>query len=136
MKFFMTGELGINDADHAIDLIKDVENKIKILEINDYGDIDDIGIIPVIMSPEFDLPGFFGERKLVKRKSREADYRLRINYCKYIATDDVGKTMLIIKNVIDSIRDIGRKVKGFNASKFEEDILALFGISYQDIEKV
>lgn len=44
--------------------------------------------------------------------------------------------LLIIKNVIDSIRDIGRKVKEFNASKFEEDILALFRISYQDIEKV
>lgn len=88
------------------------------------------------LSPELEEQGFFKERKLVRRKQGEADYRLRIDYVKFYKLDDLRKNLLIIKNVIDSIRDIGRKVKEFNASKFEEDILALFRISYQDIEKV
>lgn len=139
MDFFMGAELSGGLSDDTIQLIKNVEKQIKRLEKNNYGgNIHDIGIIPIIieLSPELEEQGFFKERRLVRRKQGEADYRLRIDYVKFYKLDDLRKNLLIIKNVIDSIRDIGRKVKEFNASKFEEDILALFRISYQDIEKV
>lgn len=139
MDFFMTGELGIEDSDHAIDLIKDVEAKIKVLEVHDYGStIKDIGVIPIIMSlsPELEEQGFFRERKLVKRKCGEADYRLKIDYDKFVNSSDEVRTLLIVKNVIASIRDIGRKVKDFDAERFEKDILDLFQINVEQLEEL
>lgn len=135
MNFFMSGELSGDSSADMIDLIIGIEKQVKTLEKNNYGDINDIAVIPVIveLSGELEAQGFFKERKLVKRKTGEADYRLRINYYKFIEADDTTRKLLIIKNIIDSIRDIGRKVKGFEAQRFEDDILDLFGIENNNL---
>ena len=136
MDFFMSGEVSGESHREMIDLIISIETQVKTLDKNNYGDIYDIAIIPVIVeiSLELETQGFYKERKLVRRKTGEADYRLRINYCKFVEADDVTKKLLIIKNIIDSIRDIGRKVKGFDAQRFEDDILDLFEIKKDVLE--
>lgn len=74
--------------------------------------------------------GFFKERKLFKRKSKEADFRLRIDYETFLSADYATRKILIIRNIFQSIRILGEKAKSdFNAIKLEKDILQIFDIN-------
>jgi hypothetical protein len=104
----------------------EIELKLKQLESNDYGsEFVDIGIIPIIIDPKRGLfeAGFFKERKLVKRKTKEADIRLRTDFDKFYAADNNNKRLLLVDNVIRAIRVIGEKSKvDFNSEKLISDI--------------
>jgi hypothetical protein len=111
---------------------------IKILNDKNYGTaLVDIGIIPIIMSQELLDAGFFKERRLLKRKEKSADYRLKIDYEKFMNGDDETRRLLIIQNIIDSIRDLGRKLKkDFDAQSLENDILNTLGVAKEDIDRI
>lgn len=135
----MSCEISGDNDEKAIDLIKIIEGKIKTLEKNNYGGkINDLSIIPIIveLSPELEEQGFFKERKQVRKKQGEVDYRLRISYRKFEDADDNKKTLLILKNVIESIRDVGKRLENFDSIQFEKDILKLFSICENDIENL
>ena len=97
----------------------------------------DIGIIPIIIDPKRGLfeAGFFRERKLIKRKAKEADIRLKTDFIKFQAGDDNIKRLLLIDNIVRSIRVIGEKSKSdFNAEKLISDIIMAVEIDVKALD--
>ncbi|MBJ8005813.1 MULTISPECIES: Imm44 family immunity protein [Bacillus cereus group] len=130
MRFFLSGELEGDIAEEFINIISEIGNELEGLNGNDYGsEVEKIAIIPIVVNitPEYEDAGFHKERKLFKRKSKGADFRLRIDYETFLLADDSGRKILIIKNIIQSIRILGKRAKSdFNAIKLEQDILQVF----------
>ncbi|QDZ77020.1 Imm44 family immunity protein [Bacillus cereus] len=130
MRFFLSGEIEGNINKEFSKLILEIGKELENLENDTYGsEVEEIGIIPIIVKiiPEYEEAGFFKERKLFKKKSKEADFRLRIDYETFLTADYNTKKMLIIKNIIQCIRILGMKAKlDFNAKKLEQDVLRIF----------
>lgn len=133
MRFFLSGELEGDIAEGFINIISEIGSELEGLNSNDYGsEVEEIAIIPIVakITPEYEDAGFFKERKLFKRKSKEADFRLRIDYETFLSADYATRKILIIRNIIQSIRILGEKAKSdFNAIKLEKDILQIFDIN-------
>ncbi|ACK87652.1 dihydrolipoamide succinyltransferase [Bacillus cereus] len=133
MRFFLSGELEGDIAEEFINIISEIGSELEGLNSNDYGsEVEEIAIIPIVakITPEYEDAGFFKERKLFKRKSKEADFRLRIDYETFLSADYATRKILIIRNIIQSIRILGEKAKfDFNAIKLEQDILQIFDIN-------
>ena len=94
------------------------------LKDKDYGTgLKSLYLIPMIFRPDIKL---YNERMLYRAKKGEADYRLKIDYDKYIHADEAGKRSLIIKNLLLAIRLIAIKAKKnkmeFDSEKMEKDI--------------
>ncbi|GAB6496076.1 hypothetical protein OA45_03211 [Bacillus sp. UMTAT18] len=132
-EFFFSGELEGDIAEEFINIISEIGSELEGLNSNDYGsEVEEIAIIPIVakITPEYEDAGFFKERKLFKRKSKEADFRLRIDYETFLSADYATRKILIIRNIIQSIRILGEKAKSdFNAIKLEKDILQIFDIN-------
>ncbi|MGG0300768.1 Imm44 family immunity protein [Bacillus albus] len=132
MKLFFSGELEGDITEEFINIISEIGSELEGLNSNDYGsEVEEIAIIPIVakITPEYEDAGFFKERKLFKRKSKEADFRLRIDYETFLSADYAMRKILIIRNVIQSIRILGERAKSdFNAVKLEQDILQVFDI--------
>ncbi|WP_242307685.1 Imm44 family immunity protein [Bacillus cereus group sp. BfR-BA-01524] len=130
MRFFLSGELEGDIAEEFINIISEISSELEKLNNNNYGsEVEKISIIPIVVkiTPEYEAAGFFKERKLFKKKSKVADFRLRIDYETFLLADDSGRKILIIKNIIQSIRILGKRAKSdFNAIKLEQDILQVF----------
>ena len=133
MRIFISGETDERTGDNYRIIRNDIESKLKILEHNDYGnEFAFLGIAPIIIDPRRGLfeAGFFKERKLIKRKSHEADIRLRTDFDKFVLADNDKKRLLLLDNIIRSIKVIGEKSKtDFNSEKLINDIYKLFDIS-------
>ncbi|MGN4444960.1 Imm44 family immunity protein [Bacillus cereus group sp. MYBK79-1] len=129
---FLSGELEGDIAEEFINIILEIGSELEGLNRNDYGsEVEEIAIIPIVakITPEYEDAGFFKERKLFKRKSKEADFRLRIDYETFLSADYATRKILIIRNIIHSIRILGGRAKSdFNAIKLEQDILQVFNI--------
>jgi len=132
-EIFLSGELEGDIAEEFINIISEISSELEELNSNDYGsEVEEIAIIPIVVkiTPEYEEAGFYKERKLFKRKSKEADFRLRIDYVTFLSADYAARKILIIRNVIQSIRILGGKAKSdFNAIKLEQDILQVFDIN-------
>lgn len=81
------------------------------------------------------------ERKFISRKNKEVDIRLRINYKKFVESDENQQFILYVKNIIDSIKVVnGRKKGDFNGEKLIDDILSTLGLSLEkladELEKI
>lgn len=135
MKIIITAEIDSQVRNDFQTIRKEILEKIKPLEDKEYG-LDKISIIPIIadITPELDEAGFFKERKLIKKKEKLADIRLRIDFKKFKDGDMKTKKNLIIRNIIESIQVIGLKMKNeFNAEMFERDILSFLEVDYKEI---
>jgi hypothetical protein len=137
MRIFVSGELDEKISHDFRQLFREADELLKPLESNDYGsEFEFIGIIPIIIDPRRGLfeAGFFKERKLIKRKAREADIRLRTDFDKFYAADHNKKRLLLVDNIIRSIRVIGEKSKSnFSSEKLIADILQVFNIKEEDL---
>ncbi|PFJ24001.1 dihydrolipoamide succinyltransferase [Bacillus anthracis] len=133
MRFFLSGELEGDIAEEFINIISEIGSELEGLNSNDYGsEVEEIAIIPIVakITLEYEDAGFFKERKLFKRKSKEADFRLRIDYETFLSADYATRKILIIRNIIRFIRILGERAKSdFNAIKLEQDILQVFDIN-------
>ncbi|PGC63490.1 dihydrolipoamide succinyltransferase [Bacillus toyonensis] len=140
MEFFMSCEVWKTVKHSDVKLINEVENNLKELENNHYGnEIESIGIIPIIVDiiPELENAGFFKEKKLFKRKDKKADLRLRINIETFLNANRAAKKLLIVKNVIECVRILGTKAKkDFDAERLENDILNLFEVEKGVIDNI
>lgn len=132
MKLFIGGEMG----PWPEELSKEIERQILVIHHStekpleeflakkDYGPgLKDLGIIPIIFRPDVRL---YNERTLYRVKKGDADYRLKIDYDKFVHADEKGKRALIIKNILQAIRMIGERAKKnkveFDSEKMERDI--------------
>ncbi|APC40320.1 Imm44 family immunity protein [Clostridium estertheticum] len=140
MNIYITGELDKQNSKEFLAIRKEIINKIEALKNNYYGiAIEKISIISILanLTPELEQAGFFKERKLIKKKQKSADIRLRIDFNKFNNSDSSLKRLLVIKNIIESIRVVGSRVKEeFNAQKLEEDILIALDVKIDDINMI
>jgi hypothetical protein len=115
----------------------EIEEKIKkYIENKDYGnEVSELSIIPIIVkfNKQMEEEGWFKERKLFKRKSKEADVRLRIDYDRFVNGNNNVKKMLLIGNIIKSIEALSSKARDFKAQELVNDILKLFGLNREDL---
>lgn len=140
MRIFVSGELDGKISDAFSQVLREIDPKVKSLENNDYGsEFVDIGIIPIIIDPRRGLfeEGFFKERKLIKRKAKEADIRLYTDFDKFFNADYETKRLLLLDNIIRSIRVIGERSKtDFKAEKLINDIYRVCGIDESKLKNL
>ena len=142
MDFFMSGEIdGRYDSfqKETFLIINNLENKLKLyLKDKDYGiEVNKLNVITLIIKfdEEMEKEGWFKERILFKRKNRDSDIRLRVDYDKFVKGNEDTKKLLLIDNIVKSIRALSKKAKNdFNAKKLEEDVLNLFNVTVNDLE--
>lgn len=100
------------------------------------GEIEELNIIPIIvkLSKEIEDTGRHKERKLLKSKSKSADFRLRIDYDDFCHGTDEKRTRLILRNIINSIRTLdSRAIKDFEGKILQRDILNLYDYKYSEL---
>jgi hypothetical protein len=139
MKFFMSSEVQADISDDFQLVQKEVEQKLKFLESRNYGvNVEEIGIIPIVvnLTPELEEAGFFKERVKYSKKNKDSDIRLRINHSAFKNANKEIKKMLLVKNIVQSIRALQLKTTGFDAASLEKDVLELFKINKVDIENL
>jgi hypothetical protein len=144
MKFFMSSESDsrYDDFGEALCRIRnELEPTIKnCIKDKDYGsEVEDFAVICIIIKfdKQMEAEGWFKERKLFKKKAKEADMRLRINYDKFVKGDDNIKRLLLIDNVIRSIQELGKLAKkDFHAEELQNDILKAFNLTIQDLQAI
>lgn len=124
-----------NQISSSLFFITDSTNEQKIKNDKTYGsEFESIGIISMILSPRFDV---YKERTLIRFKERWADIRLKIDYKQYQESDDKVKRILLIKNIIDSIRIIENRKKGdFQGLKLINDILNALKVKNAELMSV
>lgn len=84
-----------------------------------------------MLTPSGDLfeKGFFKERILIKRKAREADIRQRTDFDKFYTANYEWKRLLLLENVIRSIKAIAARSKSdFDSDKLIKDILQAYEV--------
>lgn len=136
MKFFLSGEIDGTRPKDLIDKKFQVASEsvsdilTPVLEENDYGEeVLELNIIPIVvkLTEEMEKAGWHKERKLFKRKSNSADFRLRIDYDAFCNGDDQLRVNLLIENIIESVRILkDRATKNFEGERLEADILRCF----------
>lgn len=140
MDFFISSEVEADVDSDFQEIRKEIEPLLKKLNKNDYGKaINEIGIIPIVVKliPEYEEAGFFKERVLYNKKNKDADIRLRINHAKFKESDKKIKKLLIIKNIITSIKRLDEKIKeGFDGEKLEKDVMEVLNIDEAHLNKV
>ena len=126
MRFFFSGELDAEVADQYKSVRKEIEATLNgRLGDRDYGGVlNEIAIVPMILEPRFSEGR--KERRLIKRAEKVADYRLFIDYKAWGAGSNEDRKRLLVENVLASVRDIERKLKGFDGKRLAQDIASLF----------
>jgi hypothetical protein len=142
MEFMMSSESDGRYDDFA-DALRETRNEIardvkEFLKDRDYGsEVVDLGVIPIIMKfdDEMERQGWFKERVYLKRREADADVRLRIDYDRFVKGDKATKRLLLIDNIIQSIRALSSKAnKDFRAGELEQDILALLDVRIEELD--
>ncbi|WP_242218424.1 Imm44 family immunity protein [Bacillus cereus group sp. BfR-BA-01380] len=139
MEFFISGEVDKSVSEYFNKIRREMEKKLQNLQEKNYGSaVNGISIIPIIVPPDLLQLGFFEERRLFQRKEKDCDYRLQINFQKFLNGDKENRKLLLIKNLIETIRSIGTKSKkaklDFDALALERDILELFEVESETID--
>ncbi len=124
-----------NQISSSLCFITDSKNEQKIKNDKTYGfEFESIGVVSMILSPRFDI---YKERTLIRFKEHWADIRLKIDYKKYQESDDKGKRILLIKNIVDSIMIVEKRKKGdFQGLKLIDDILKKLNVTKQELERL
>ena len=134
MKIFCSCEgYRLGDIHHVFNRLKPI---LKTFQDKSYGEeFIDIGVIPVIMPEEFH--DRYKERKLLKRKKREADIRLFIDYDKFSKADLDMQVKLFLQNIIRSIKVVDERKKGdFQGEKLINDLCVAFNVEREQIESL
>ena len=137
MEFFLSGEIDVLAHDAWLGARGPVEDRLNAaLRTREYGPaVHKIALIPMINRPEW--PAFRKERRFFKRSERWADYRTSIDFRSFMEGDAHSRECLIVANLVDAVRDIGRKAgAGFSAERLIADILTTLDLSPADIVRV
>ena len=75
-----------------------------------YGDnLSSIGVISIIMRDKYFEHGGYKERAYYNSKKKEADVRLRLDYNKFIRSNDVERKEMYIEHILTCIQIAGKK---------------------------
>ena len=141
--FFISCEIW-RSASKVSEIVRDICEKIdeNSFEITPFSDgIDSIGII-VNCHPEGNmLDGWGKPRKYISYKNRFADIRLPIPYFEFVSANYEDQYLMVVKNIVESIRVIGDKCSKSKRARFDSDglvrkFLDKLGISEESLENV
>ena len=77
------------------------------------------------------------ERRLFQRKQRDADYRTKVDFAKFLNGSNELRRKLLVKNIVLAVRDLQRKARGnFEGDRLVADILAVCQLSRTDIDSI
>lgn len=118
---YYTRKFGIDDELYS--LSKQISNSVQKKQYSDV--INTIGIVPIIAPQELLDEGMWKEKVHVSKPYQFADVQLCINYDEFINANNEVKRELYIKNILNSIRAVGKKLrKNFEAEEMINDILS------------
>lgn len=141
--FFLSCEIW-RSASKVSEIVRVICEKIdeNSFEIAPFSDgIDSIGII-VNCHPEGNmLDGWGKPRKYISYKNRFADIRLPIPYFEFVSANYEDQYLMVVKNIVESIRVIGDKCSKNKRARFDSDglvrkFLDKLGISEESLENV
>lgn len=124
MHFFLSAETIAPAASKWVTTNQIIEPQMKQLQDNYYGPgLNSIAIISIILPEEYFDEGGYKERRLYKRKSEEADIRLRLDYHSFLRASDVQRLRLYSQHIIASIATLNGKMdRSFSFEKLIEDV--------------
>lgn len=127
--FFLSSEIWIS-AYNVSEIIRDICVRIdeKALEISPFAEgIESVGII-VNCHPERNIINGWGKpRKYINYKKGYADIRLPIPYDDFVSASYEKQFLMVVKNIVDSIKVIEEKCNKSKKAKFDsEGLIKLF----------
>ena len=124
-----------NDVEERLSFITKKDAGLE--KLDNYGtEFEDIGIITICISQELIDAGWFKERVLAKRKAKEADIRLRMDYDKFVSSSYEIQRLMYIENIVRSIRALQKKSKlDFRGEELIKDILKALDVKEEDMEE-
>lgn len=145
MRIFLSAEYEHKAGLAYYNTWKEVEEKLQFvckenvgLEKDDtYGtEFENMGIISVIVPQDIKDHGW-KERRLIKRKAKEADIRLYMDYDRFIKETPENQKLMYIKNILDSIDVVIERSKGdFRGEQLKQDILNALSVTMEDINSL
>ena len=124
MDIFLGAELYGVAQKYWFELRREFSLKLNSLKDKNYGDeLKRISIISIILPDNFYIDGGYPERRLFKRKTKEADIRLRINYNQFIHGDADERRTIYIRHILESINTLRNKVsQSYQFDQFVKDV--------------
>ena len=131
-------------ANKVSEIIREISKKVDAdtFEIAPFSDgIDDIGII-VNCHPEGNMRDGWGKpRKYINYVKKSADIRLPIPYIEFVSAEYQDQYLMVVKNIVDSIRVIGEKCAKskrarFDSESFVKEFLEKLDVSEESLEGV
>ncbi len=145
MKIFLGSETEKKSYQPFFDARKIVESKLQFVceenvgleEDDTYGtEFQDVGIITIVV-PQYVKDLGLKERKLIKRKTKEADIRLYIDYERFIRETPENQRLMYVENIIKSIEVLKERSKGdFKGDKLIQDILDALNVTKEDLDNL
>lgn len=137
MKLFISIEAERAEETGIDNIMTEVRKKLSFLseDTDAYGtEFSEISVIPVCVSEEMWQILGWKERKLISRKKKEADIRLRMDYNRFIRETNENKLLLFTEIIVHSILVVQKKSKGdFLGDKLIEDILNALEVTKHDL---
>lgn len=127
MDIFLGAEIVGPGTSKWFDLQKEFSELLTEMKDEDYGDsLKSIGIISIIMHPEYFDGDGYKERRYYSRKKKEADIRLRINYTDFVNASKETRREIYVSHILEAITIAGNKAgDGFDLSRLLLDVQRL-----------
>ena len=127
MEIFLGAEIEGPATSKWFDLQKEFSVLLGELKDENYGDsLTSIGIISILMHPEYFEGEGYKERRYYSRKNKEADIRLRINYTDFVNSNNETRKGIYISHILEAITIAGNKAgDGFDLNRLLFDVQRL-----------
>ena len=127
MEIFLGAEIEGPATSKWFDLQKEFSELLEELKDENYGDsLTSIGIISILMHPEYFEGEGYKERRYYSRKNKEADIRLRINYTDFVNANNETRKGIYISHILEAITIAGNKAgDGFDLNRLLFDVQRL-----------
>jgi len=127
MEIFLGAEIEGPATSKWFDLQKEFSELLGELKDENYGDsLTSIGIITILMHPEYFEGEGYKERRYYSRKNKEADIRLRINYTDFVNANNETRKGIYISHILEAITIAGNKAgDGFDLNRLLFDVQRL-----------
>ena len=146
MRLFITIETQF-DANEALGpILRETICQLKFVTDREAGleDIDNYGtefrliaVIPTCLDDQFWEASGWKERKLIWRKKKEADIRLRMDYYRFMRETPENQRLMFIDIIVKSIQAVQEKSKGdFRGNELIADILKTLNITQEELDQL
>lgn len=98
--------------------------------------LDNISMIPILLTEEALLRMEYKERKYVTKKRRYADMRLKMDFLEFVQGDDEHKVQMSMDMMRKAIEYVASKVSDFKKELFIEDLLSVIKEVYPQMNIV